>query len=82
MVLAGDLVPAGTALVTPALECANSRLNPESHSLVDRSFLLTESFCKKYLFSVKFVMHPCEPFRSGAPHAYFGAHRLKSAALE
>jgi len=18
-------------------------------------------------------MHPCEPFRSGAPHAYFGA---------
>jgi len=35
----------------------------------------------------KFVMHPCEPFRSGAPHAYFDprvhrAHWLKSAALE
>jgi len=21
----------------------------------------------------KFVMHPCESFRSGAPHAYFDA---------
>jgi len=27
-------------------------------------------------------MHPCEPFRSGAPHAYFGAHRLKSADVD
>jgi len=31
------------------------------------------------------MMHPCESFRSAAPHAYFGApevyraHRLKSA---
>jgi len=22
--------------------------------------------------SALFVMHPCEPYRSGAPHAYFG----------
>jgi len=27
------------------------------------------------------VIHPCETFRSGAPHAYFGAHRLKSPEL-
>jgi len=35
-----------------ALECAKSRLNPESHWLVNDSFLLTESFCKNYLLSV------------------------------
>jgi len=34
------------------LESAKSRLNPESHWLVNGSFLLTESFCKNYLFSV------------------------------
>jgi len=28
------------------LECANSRLNPESHWLVNGSFLQTESFVK------------------------------------
>jgi len=27
------------------LECAKARLNPESHWLVNGSFLLTESFC-------------------------------------
>jgi len=32
-------------------ESAKSRLNPESHWLVNGSFLLTESFCKNYLFS-------------------------------
>ena len=26
-------------------------------------------------------MNLCEPFLSGAPHAYFGAHRLKSAVI-
>ena len=31
---------------TPALECAKSRLNPESHWLVNGSFLLTENFVK------------------------------------
>jgi len=35
----------------PHLESAKSRLNPESHWLVNGSFLLTESFCKNYLFS-------------------------------
>jgi len=34
------------------LECAKSGLNPENHCLVNDSFLLTESFCKKYQFSV------------------------------
>jgi len=34
------------------LECANSGLNLESHSLGDGSFLLAESFCKSYLFSM------------------------------
>jgi len=34
------------------LECAKSRLNPESHLLVNGSFLLTESFCEKYLLRV------------------------------
>jgi len=34
------------------LECAKSQLNLESHWLVNGSFLLTESFCKNYLFSV------------------------------
>jgi len=37
---------------TTALECAKSRLNPDGHWLVNGSFLLTESFCKKYLFNV------------------------------
>jgi len=40
-------------MLTPyTSECANSRLNADSHWLVNGSFLLTESFCKKYLFSV------------------------------
>jgi len=34
------------------LESAKSWLNPESHCLVNGSFLLTESFCKNNLFSV------------------------------
>jgi len=34
------------------------------------------------LLTNKFVMHPCEPFLSGAPHTYFRAHRLKSAGLD
>jgi len=34
------------------LECAKSRLNSESHWLVNGSFLLTESFREKHLFSV------------------------------
>jgi len=28
------------------------------------------------------VTYACAPFRSGAPHIYFGAHRLKNAGLE
>jgi len=39
-------------LMHHALESAKSRLNPESHWLVNGSFLLTESFYKNYLFSV------------------------------
>ena len=34
-------------LRTPALECVKFSLNPESHWLVNGSFLPTESFCKK-----------------------------------
>ena len=30
----------------------------------------------------KLVMHPCVPFCSGAPLTFFGAHRLKSTALD
>ena len=48
-------------------DCAKARLNPESHWLVNGSFLLTESFCDK------FVMHLCEPFLSGASHVFCGA---------
>jgi len=33
-------------LMHHTLECAKSRLNPESHWLVNGSFLLTESFVK------------------------------------
>jgi len=40
------------SLRTPALECAKSRLNSESHWLVNGSILRTKSFCKKELFSV------------------------------
>ena len=57
-------------LMHHALESAKSRLNPESHWLVNGSFLLTESFYKNYLFSVTSLC--CEPFLSGAPYAYFG----------
>ena len=39
-------------LMHHTLDCAKSWLNPESHWLVNGSFLLTESFCKNYLFSV------------------------------
>ena len=35
-----------------ALESAKSRLNAESHWLVNGSFLLRESFYKNYLFGV------------------------------
>jgi len=34
------------------LDCAKSLLNPESHWLVNGSFLLTESFDKNYLLTV------------------------------
>jgi len=49
------------------LECAKSSLNPESHCLVKGSFLLTERFVKGSVLCDKFVIHPCESFRSGAP---------------
>jgi len=53
------------------LECAKERLNPESHWLVNGSFLLTENFVK--IKNYKFVMYLCEPFLCGALHVYFGA---------
>jgi len=61
-----------------SLDCANSWLNSESHWLVNGSFLLTESFCKNYLFSISVTSlwctcDLCEPFLSGAPHAHGGA---------
>ena len=72
----------------PHLESAKSRLNPESHWLVNGSFLLTESFCKNYLFSATslwctlvnpfLVVHPTHILVQPRVHR---AHRLNSAAL-
>jgi len=41
-----------------------SRFNPESHWLVNGSFLPTESFCKKYLFSVTSLWYSLVQWRS------------------
>ena len=70
------------------LECAKSRLNPESHWLVNGSFLLTESFVKNYLFSVSnlwctfvntfLVVHPTHILVHPTVH---WAHQLKSVDL-
>jgi len=67
-------------------ESAKSRLNPESHWLVNGSFLLTERFCKNYMFSVTslwctfvnlfVVMHPTHIL------VHPSGHRLKSAGLD
>jgi len=60
------------------LECAKSKLNPESCGLVNGSFLLTESFCKKYLFQVTNLWCTLvNPFV-----VVHRAHRLKSAAID
>jgi len=71
-------------LMHHTLECARSRLNPESHWLVNGS--LTESFCKNYLFSVTslcctfvnpfLVVHPMQQHI-----LVHRVHRLNSAAL-
>jgi len=65
-----------------------SRLNPESHWLVNGSFLLTGSFCKNYLFSVTSLWCTCvNPFVTVHPTHILvhprvhRAHRLKSADL-
>jgi len=64
------------------LECAKSSLNPESHWLVNGSFLLTESFCKKYLFSVTSLECTLvNPIAVVHPRLH-RAHRSKSAELE
>ena len=70
------------------LECVKARLNPKSHWLLNGSFLLTESFCKKYLFSVTslwctlvnlfVVLRPTHILMHPRVHR---AHRLKSAVL-
>jgi len=75
-------------LMHHTLDCAKSRLHRESHWLVNRSFLLTESFCKNYLFSVTsswcirvnpfIVMHLTHILVHPSVHR---AHRLKSADL-
>jgi len=39
-------------LMHHTLESAKCRLNPETHWLVNGSFLLTKSFCKNYLFDL------------------------------
>jgi len=67
------------------LECSKSKLNPESHWLVNGSFSLTERFCEKYLFSVTYlwctlvnpfvVAHPTHILVHPRMHR---AHRLKS----
>jgi len=76
-------------LMHHTLDCAKSRLNPESHWLVYGSFLLTESFCKNYLSSVTslwwtfvnpfLVVHPTHILVYPRVHR---AHRLKRAALD
>jgi len=68
-------------LLHHSLDGVKYRLNSESDWLVNDSFLLTESLCKNYLFSVTslwrtfvnlfLVVHPW----------VHRAHRLKSAAL-
>jgi len=75
-------------LVHHTLDCAKSWLNPESHWLVSGSFLLTESFCKNYLFCVTslwctfvnpfLVMDPTHILVHPTVHR---EHRLKSADL-
>jgi len=56
------------------LDCAKSLLNPESHWLVNGSFLLTESFDKNYLLTVTSLW--CT-----FANPFIVVHRLKSAAL-
>jgi len=74
-----------------ALESAKSRLNPESHWLVNGSFLLTESFYKDYLSSVRslwctfvnpfLLVHPTHILVHPGVHRH-RAHRLKNAGLD
>jgi len=76
-------------LMHHTLDCANSWLNPESHWLVNGSFLLTESFCKNYLFSVTslwctlvspfVVVHLTHILSHPRVHR---AHRLKCAGIQ
>jgi len=64
------------------LECAKSRLNSESHWLVNGSFLLTESFREKHLFSVTSLWRALvNPIAVVHPRVT-RAHRSKSAELE
>jgi len=75
-------------LMHHSLDGAKSRLIPESHWLVNGSFLLTENFCKMYLFSVRslwctfvnlfIVVHPMHILVHPRAHR---APRLKSAGL-
>ena len=48
------------------------------------SFLFTIFLKGSAYILGKLVIHPCAPFRSGAPLAFFGhrAHRLKSTVLD
>jgi len=76
-------------LTDHTLNCAMTRLIPESHWLVNCSFLVTGSFCKRYLYSVTswwctlvnpfVVVHPTQILVHPRVHR---AHRLKSAGLE
>jgi len=71
------------------LDHAKSSLNPGSHWLVNGSFFLTESFCKKYLFSVTsawctlvnlfVVVHPTHILAHPRVHR---AHWFKSAVFD
>jgi len=67
------------------LDCAKSSLNPESHWLVNGSFLITEGFCKNHLFSVTSLWCTfANPFLVVHPTHILvhRAHRLKSAELD
>jgi len=75
-------------LMHHTLESAKSRLNLQSHWLVNGSFVLTESFCENYLFSMTslwctsvnpfLVVHPTHILVHPRVNR---AHRLKSAAV-
>jgi len=61
--------PIATMPTHHTLECAQFRLNPESHWLVKWFILANRKFCKKYLFSVTSFWCTLVNLFVVAPHA-------------